>query len=178
LRHIGKDGANKSDVVPRNSHCSSCGAAYPGNPGWPRTCASCGDIAYGNPLPVAVLVQPIEDDGVLVIRRGIPPVGKLALPGGFIDHAEAWRAAAARELREEAQVVIDPDTIRELRVLSADDGSLLVFGVAPPLREADLPPFTPNEETQDRLVIHAFMELAFPLHTQVLREWYEGRRKF
>jgi 8-oxo-dGTP pyrophosphatase MutT (NUDIX family) len=94
-------------------HCPACGAAFADGAGWPRACAHCTHVSYWNPLPVAVVVQPV-DDGLLMIRRAIPPVGKLALPGGFIDGAEPWQAAAARELREETNLVIDPATVREL----------------------------------------------------------------
>ena len=72
--------------------------------------------------------------------------------------------------------VIDPGGIRELRVLSAPDSTLLVFGVAPPLRLGDLPDFVANSEVSERLVAREPIELAFPLHTQVMREWFEGRR--
>lgn len=166
-------------MATRHAHCSYCGAAFAAGLGWPRTCGACGNTSYLNPLPVAVLVLPVTDpggDGLLIVRRNIPPAGKLALPGGFIDHGEAWQAAAARELREEAQVIVDPATIRELRVLSAPDGTLLVFGAAPPVAAADLPPFVPNAETQERLVAREPIELAFPLHTQVMGEWFAGRR--
>lgn len=168
-------------MVSRHAHCSFCGAAFPPGVGWPRACAACGNVSYLNPLPVAVLVLPVrhddgDPDGLLIVRRNIPPAGKLALPGGFIDHGERWQAAAARELREEAQVIVDPDTIHELRVLSAPDGTLLVFGLAPAIAAAALPAFVPNDETQDRLVVREPTELAFPLHTQVMREWFAGRR--
>lgn len=167
----------------RHSHCSFCGARFLPDQAWPRHCGSCHEITYRNPLPVAVLVLPIalpdpaRGHGLLGVRRGIPPVGKLALPGGFIDHGEDWRAACARELREETQVVIEPATVEALRVLSAPDGTLLVFGVAPALALDALPPFTPTDETTERVVIAAPSELAFPLHTQVVREWFAGRRE-
>jgi len=45
---------------------------------------------------VAVVVAPV-DGGVLLVRRAIPPEGP-ALPGGFVNHGEDWRAAAVREL--------------------------------------------------------------------------------
>ena len=60
-------------------------------------CPTCG--SWRNPAPVSVLVVP-ANDGVLVIRRNIPPVGKLALPGGFIDLGETWQQAGAREAHE------------------------------------------------------------------------------
>lgn len=159
------------------SHCSGCGAAYSPPPsGWPRTCAGCGLTSYRNPLPVAVLVVPVGD-GLLTIRRGIEPrLGSLALPGGFIDHGEPWREAAARELREETGLGADPAAIRELRVLSTPDGTLLVFGLAPPLEPAALAGFQPSAETSEAVVIDGPTPLAFPLHEQVVREYFAGLR--
>jgi len=186
-------------MVARDSHCGFCGAAFLAT-SWPRICGACHNTTYKNPLPVAVLVVPIVelgetsgvgtlpaspvgrgrsprgvDEGVLIIRRNLPPVGKLALPGGFIDHAETWQAAAARELREEAQIVVDPAGIRDLSVLSAPAGTLLVFGEAPPMRARDLPPFEPSAETAERLVVTSPIDLAFSTHTDVLRAWFSRR---
>ena len=81
------------------SHCSACGARYPARAGWPRLCEACGHVAYRNPVPVVVLVVPVEDAGVLTVRRTQPPTG-LALPSGYIEYGEAWQDAAARELEE------------------------------------------------------------------------------
>ncbi|MFE4623725.1 NUDIX domain-containing protein, partial [Streptomyces mirabilis] len=97
-----------ADFAP-DSHCSSCGAPYgEANSGWPRTCAVCGGVAYRNPLPVAVALQPVYDDrgtALVVITRTIAPArGGIALPGGFIDHREDWRHAVARELKEETGI--------------------------------------------------------------------------
>jgi 8-oxo-dGTP diphosphatase len=52
-----------------------------------------------------LVVLTIRDDelAVLLVRRGEPPfAGTLALPGGFVRPAETLRAAALRELTEEA----------------------------------------------------------------------------
>lgn len=155
----------------KHAHCGYCGEAYV-DPAWPRVCASCHETTWRNPTPVAVLVVPVGD-GVLVIRRNLPPVGRLALPGGFVDHGESWQAGAARELREEAGLTIEAGAIRHARTVSTPDGaSVLVFGVAPPV--SDLGAWSPNGEVLERLVVTEPIELGFGLHTEVLRAWFAG----
>ncbi len=158
----------------RYAHCGYCGAGFE-KTAWPRHCAACGETTWRNPTPVAVIVVPVGD-GALVIRRNIPPVGKLALPGGFIDHGESWQAAGAREVREEAGVEIDPEGIRHLRTVSTPDGgSVLIFGEAAALDA--LPAWEANSEVSERLVVEAPCELAFSLHTDVLRAWFGGKQR-
>jgi ADP-ribose pyrophosphatase YjhB (NUDIX family) len=160
-----------------HDHCSSCGAAYaPGQP-WPRVCAACTQITYRNPLPVAVCLVPVGD-GLLLVRRAIAPVGKLALPGGFIDHDETWQEAMAREVLEETGVDLDPASLREHAVRSSSAGHLLVFGLAPTLSAGRLPPFTPSPEVSERLVVTAPpLDIAFPFHDELIRAYFaDGRR--
>ncbi|MEF9881706.1 NUDIX domain-containing protein [Streptomyces sp. P9-A4] len=162
----------------RDSHCSSCGAAYPADAGWPRTCRACGATAYRNPLPVAVALLPVTDGtgtGLVVITRTIEPArGGVALPGGFIDHGEDWRTAVARELREETGIRTSAEEVRLADALSSPAGHLLLFGLLPSRRAAELPPSTPTDETSGHHVLHAPEELAFPLHTEAVRKWFAG----
>jgi ADP-ribose pyrophosphatase YjhB (NUDIX family) len=156
----------------KHAHCGYCGAGFE-HATWPRACSACHQLTWRNPIPVAVIVVPVGD-GVLVVRRDIPPVGKLALPGGFVDHGESWQAAGAREVREEAGVEIDAAGVRHLRTVSPPDGgTVLVFGEAAPLDE--LPAWQANAEVSERLVVREPTELAFTLHTDVLRAWFVAR---
>jgi ADP-ribose pyrophosphatase YjhB (NUDIX family) len=160
----------------KNSHCSYCGAAFAEDQSWPRKCANCGRSTYLNPLPVAVILVPV-DEGLLVVRRGITPgLGELALPGGYIGLGETWQEAGAREVWEETGLRLDPAEIEDFTALTALEGMVLIFGIAAPRAAADLPPFVPNAESTERLVISAPVELAFPLHTAAARMYFARRR--
>ena len=160
----------------KNSHCFYCGVAFAEDQSWPRKCANCGRSTYLNPLPVAVILVPV-DEGLLVVRRGITPgLGELALPGGYIGLGEMWQEAGAREVWEETGLRLDPAEIEDFTALTALEGMVLIFGIAAPRAAADLPPFVPNAESTERLVISAPVELAFPLHTAAARMYFARRR--
>jgi ADP-ribose pyrophosphatase YjhB (NUDIX family) len=159
-------------MADRFVYCTFCGARFPARQRWPRQCGACGETSYLNPKPVAVAVQPVGD-GLLAIRRGIPPAyGRLALPGGYVDLGETWQQATVRELREETGLTADPGTVRLFDTLSAPDGTLLVFGLLPAVTVADLPPSTPNDESLGREILHSPAELGFELHTRVSDRWF------
>ncbi|WP_327357606.1 NUDIX domain-containing protein [Streptomyces sp. NBC_01304] len=182
----------------KHSHCSTCGAPYGDATGWPRTCQACGDVAYRNPLPVAVALLPVaygtgkdvsgadgtgadspgtaEGVGLVVITRTIAPArGAVALPGGFVDHREDWRRAVVRELHEETGIEAAMGDVRLADALSSPDGHLLLFGLLPPRTAGELPPPTPTAETDGWHVLRAPGQLGFPLHTIAVRQWFAGR---
>jgi ADP-ribose pyrophosphatase YjhB (NUDIX family) len=159
-------------VPSRSAYCSYCGQPFLIGQTLPLECASCGQITYQNPIPVAVTLLAV-DDGLLVVRRGIDPQkGKLALPGGYINLGETWQEACARELQEETGVMIDPAEIKEFRVCSGLDDKIFIFGLASCRSSNELPPFNPTDETTERLVIYGPYELAFPLNTQMVAEFF------
>jgi 8-oxo-dGTP diphosphatase len=160
----------------QHSHCSYCGAAYPDDSEWPRTCLSCTETTWRNPLPVAVLMLPVRTGrdmtGLVVVRRDIEPArGMLALPGGFIETGETWQEAAVRELREEAGLPGDPAQVRLVDVVSTF-GTLNVFGLLPTVDLADLPSSAPTEEATEWTVLTAPAPLAFPSHTEVAANYF------
>jgi ADP-ribose pyrophosphatase YjhB (NUDIX family) len=168
----------------RDTFCSHCGTRYADASTYPRTCATCGVQVWANPIPVAVALVPVTDGdrtGLLVVRRAIPPVGKLALIGGFVEEHESWQACAAREVREEAGVEIDPAALAPLWYASSEPrpNRILLFCAAPPLRAADLPPFVPNTEASERGLVFGPDDLgdllAFSLHADAARRYFADR---
>ncbi len=156
----------------QHSCCSFCGRPFLDGQRWPRVCGHCSSTTYRNPLPVALMLLPV-DDGLLVIRRGAAPrQGQLALPGGFIELHESWQHACARELREEAGVTVAPEAVRDFGTRSTPDGYLLVFGLGPAIRSEQLPPFRPNPEAEARLILTVPTDLAFPVHTDMVQQFF------
>ncbi|MFD3328104.1 NUDIX domain-containing protein [Streptomyces sp. NPDC058701] len=162
----------------RDAHCSTCGTPFDTD-GWPRTCPSCGATAYRNPLPVAVVLLPVEDEdgtGLVVITRTIEPaLGGIALPGGFIDFGEDWRDAVVRELREETGIEAPAREVALADALSSPAGHLLLFGLLPPRPVASLPASVATDETTGWHVLRGPSDLAFPLHTRAAASWFAGR---
>jgi ADP-ribose pyrophosphatase YjhB (NUDIX family) len=129
-------------------------------------------MSFVNPLPVTIVLVPI-DDGLLLVRRNIEPhKGKLALPGGYIDLGESWQEAGTREVFEETGIRVDPAGIQLVTVYSAPDGTIIIVSQAAPLHSADLPDFVLNDEATERAVISAPEDLAWPLHSQAVAAYF------
>ncbi len=159
-----------SGPASRRLCCGYCGHRYPIDAPWPRTCEGCGRTSWLNPLPVVVLIVPIEGGGVLAVRRGIEPgKGKLALPGGFLDVGETWQDGVARELREETHLEVAVANV-ELFDVTTDpkNGFLLIFGRVAAMPASVAEGFVETDETTELVVLREPVELAFPLHTEAL----------
>jgi len=164
----------------KDTYCSHCGALHQDDDAYPRKCRECFEYVYQNPTPVVVVLLPIGE-GLLTVRRAIPPqVGQLCLPGGFQD-IETWRNGCARELKEEAGIVVDPNAIQLFRepCSTAYCDIQLIFGLAPGFAsEEELrAQATPHDDEVSELVViyEDFGELAFPTHTEMARAYFEGR---
>lgn len=71
-----------------------------------------------NNTSVGVVV--VSTNRLLMIERARPPYG-WALPAGHVDTGETHRSAAARELREEVGLVVDPYRLRYLTSSQVDN---------------------------------------------------------
>lgn len=169
---VNMDGASMQP----HTFCSFCGARFPEDLRWPRICPFCRHTTYRNPLPVAVVLVPV-DEGLLLIRRSVEPqAGKLALPGGYINLDETWQEAGAREVAEETGVYLVPVGIRAFGVRSAPDGTVLIFGLSDPVERAVVDAFQPTNETAEWRIIHEPVDdLAFPLHAEMVSAYFNGR---
>lgn len=72
--------------------------------------------------PISVAVDVIlknEKNEILFVQRKYPPeMGKLALPGGFVEPYENCASAAVREILEETHLQIDARKLRIANVMS------------------------------------------------------------
>lgn len=168
----------------RDAFCSFCGAAFDdaAKRAYPRSCGSCSAKTWANPIPVSVVLVPIEHPaglGLLVVRRGIEPgKGRLALVGGFLEAHETWQQGGVREVREETGVEVDAGSLAPLHFASTSPrpNHVLLFSVAPPRHLSRVAPFAPNAETLERGVVFGPGGLddvfAFPLHAEAARRYF------
>jgi ADP-ribose pyrophosphatase YjhB (NUDIX family) len=82
--------------------------------------------AYPDRPYLAVSAAVIRDGHVLIVRRARAPAhGLFTLPGGVVEAGETLFEAAAREVREETDLAIEPVALagyREVIVRDADGG--------------------------------------------------------
>lgn len=189
-----------------HTFCSYCGVPYE-NEVWPRVCAHCKNTTWKNPLPVIVLIVPTSfkdaepgrvdtyGNQLVTVRRAIKPsLGQICLPGGYIDYGETWQQAAFRELWEETGIDLrseDEDRVRLLDVRSASNSNVLIFARTRVIRSTEIPPFVPNHECSERVILsgvelgnfkvhggkedsQVLKDLAFPTHTEMAKAYFRG----
>lgn len=161
--------------------CGKCGCPFNAQ-GYPKTCAKCQNTVYGNPTPVAVLMQPVYDPlnnrtGMLLIERGIGPIiGGKAMPGGFVDRSETAEIAAARELLEETGLIVSGNLSVQSTAISPQN-NLLIFCVAekPMMLDDVTLHFQPTNEALSFSVAWVPETLCFSLHTEALKKWFDSQ---
>lgn len=90
----------------RHLHCSVCGQpTEPNRGGWSRICGSCGSEHYPRVDPVVIMLAE-HDDRLLLGRQPHYPLGRYSALAGFVEPGESIEAAVARELKEEAGIVV------------------------------------------------------------------------
>lgn len=160
----------------KDCYCSYCGLKFLATQ-YPKKCTVCKEYAWGNPIPVAVVVLPIESKGeigLIIQQRNIDPQkDKWALTSGYVNHGEGWQEAAARETMEELGLSADKDKFKLYDVVGGKDNSaILVICIYDGLFSASELSFAfkPNNEVQAVNIMFEPRELAFPSHTKAAND--------
>ena len=158
----------------KDKYCSYCGSLFHDISAYPRRCVACQKETYLPAPSVGIGIIPIND-GLLVIRRNIPPsVGGLALPGGYKNVNETWEMGISREVFEETGILVNPDTIILASAKTANNGCVLVFGISQRLILEEPVQFTLDHETQEALILTQHEELCFPHHDRMSKWFWES----
>ena len=81
-----------------------------------KWCGECERPVYRNAVPCAD-VAVVDSERVLLVQRGAPPgEGEWTIPGGHLEFEEEPRVGAARELREETGLSVEPGALTLLEV--------------------------------------------------------------
>lgn len=98
----------------RNRFCANCGTpTEPFRAGWGRRCGNCGAEHFPRVDPVVIMIA--EHDGrALLGRQPSWPAGRYSALAGFLEPGESIEEAVAREILEEAGVVV-----RDVRYLAS-----------------------------------------------------------
>ena len=110
--------------------CPLCGTPRKKlTPARPFRCESCGHTSFFGPVTAVGTVITNKVGEVLLIERAKEPgMGKLGLPGGFVDPNEAADVAARREIQEELGI-----SVGEIRYLMTAPNFYAYHGIALPV---------------------------------------------
>lgn len=160
-------------IPDKNAHCGYCGTLFPLDVLWPRTCIRCSNVSYRNPMPVALLLLPTHDRGLVVTERGIDPgKGCWALTSGFMELNETPEEAGVRELREETGIIAAAGELEPYGFSKTRDLLLVFLLLRRLLRPEDLAVFAPVPEVAAMKTIYRPETLAFSAHTLVVERYF------
>lgn len=138
-----------------------------------KKCPSCPYIDYEAPGTVSVTIIPgrVKPRSIVLVKRGIHPVGKWCMPAGWPNTGETPQQGAVRESKEESDLdVVVPEVPK--RILATGRNQNLNFfqatGVSGEMKPGS-DALDVQEFTKDEI---ASIEIAFPLHKQVIDEYF------
>jgi len=163
------------------NYCSHCGGLLiygtPPEDDRPRHCCrACGMIHYQNPKVVVGCI-PVWEDKILLCLRAIEPRrGMWTLPAGYLENGETVADGAKREVYEEARARVHRLKPYGLYNICHVSQIYLMFR-AKLVQDA----FEPTAESLNvRLYTEGeipWKDLAFPVVTRTLENFYADRRK-
>ncbi|MBB4085452.1 NAD+ diphosphatase [Sphingomonas carotinifaciens] len=90
----------------RHGFCANCGGVTrPFRAGWGRACPMCGTEHFPRTDPVVIMIAEHEGRALLGRQPAFPP-GRYSALAGFLEPGESIEEAVAREVAEEAGVVV------------------------------------------------------------------------
>jgi 8-oxo-dGTP diphosphatase len=160
-------------------YCQNCGGKLKCNKEATEVnCTSCNHVTYFNSRPVGVALIPVEGGGVVTIRRKIEPAkGKIALVGGYLMMGESWQNGLVREVKEEIGIELDSSKLMLMRADSTPSGNeLIIFAVTQTITKKEFEELVPcPKEISGVFISQKDDDLAFPLHTTALREYFKNK---
>jgi len=141
-------------------------------------CPACDIYHYVNPKILVSCMVECGSKIVMMRRAHDPSYGLWSPPAGFAEQGETLEAAAMREAREEANAIVDPDSLRIYNVTDLKDISEVYVGFVGSLANDDIRPgpealevglFDENDLPWDKL--------AFPAMRGYLKLYFEERAK-
>jgi len=137
---------------------------------------------YNSPSPVAVGLIQVEDENgdikILGVRRNIlPKIGELALPGGFVDQMEESALAVVREVLEETGLQTNPEDYVVLGTprITHNNNLLIFFKNKQVFPYRIMKELILNPEVSEFTTLDAQTPLAFPLHEEVVKNYFEQK---
>ena len=157
-------------------YCSHCASELtfiiPDGDNRPRfVCPACQTIFYQNPRIVAGTL-PVHNGQILLCRRAIEPRrGFWTLPAGFMENGESTEQAALRETWEEAQAVVQLQSLFSMITVPHIDQVHIFFLAV--LEKAE---FAAGDESLEVALFNEedipWNELAFPTVSQTLKRYF------
>jgi ADP-ribose pyrophosphatase YjhB (NUDIX family) len=139
-------------------------------------CPECRWVHYADTaIGVGALV--LRDDCVLLVERGIPPVGRWTLPSGWIEQDDTLASAVVRELKEETGLDVTPVgliCVRNIPSPARNDLYVCFLCEADP----DVEPVPDGEETTQARFVHPreFDSLDLSPFTRYVIEQYKRQK--
>lgn len=158
--------------------CRRCGTKFE-QTSHPKKCQNCKHEVYQNPNPVAVVIQPVHNRGIIsgvaICRRAIAPVGGLALIGGHMEIKENLFEAAEREFREETSHAWGGNP-RIVDHINNQKGMLIFFLETDPIDEEEfIATAIPCVENFEIMTTSTSVQMCFPHHQLHLDRYLSTR---
>ena len=135
--------------------CPECGKSTVKRDDGGRARDACPDGHFVQYAKSAVGVGALvfRDGAVLVVERGIPPVGLWTIPGGWVEQEDHIQAAVEREVKEETNVDVRATGIVFIRNNVGEDLNSLYFVFLCEMLDPAQEPIPDGDESTDALFV-------------------------